>query len=96
MRDDGSNYDKAVMDRETGFVCERQPSNQTFAWHNARPALCMADLRGTAVGKGANFNPLRRAYVMPPKQHAALFLGPCQVGYLAKTTLDAQFDPRFI
>ena len=40
MRDDGSNYDKAVLDRETGLVWERQPSNQTFAWPNARPALC--------------------------------------------------------
>ena len=36
MRDDGSNYDKAVLDRETGLVWERQPSNQTFAWPNAR------------------------------------------------------------
>ena len=25
---------KAVMDRETGLVWERQPSNQTFAWPN--------------------------------------------------------------
>jgi hypothetical protein len=28
--------DKAVLDRETGLVWERQPSNQTFAWPNAR------------------------------------------------------------
>jgi hypothetical protein len=28
--------DHAVLDRETGLVWERQPTNETFAWPNAR------------------------------------------------------------
>ena len=41
--------DKAVLDRETGLVWERQPSNQVFAWPKAR-LLCAQKAVGERGG----------------------------------------------
>jgi hypothetical protein len=50
--------DEAVLDRETGLVWERQPSNQTFAWSNARLLCAQKAVGGRGGWRLPAFNEL--------------------------------------
>src|SRR5918994_4488613 len=50
--------DKAVLDRETGLVWERQPTNQTFSWPNARLLCAQKAVGGRGGWRLPAFNEL--------------------------------------
>jgi hypothetical protein len=50
--------DEAVLDRETGLVWERRPSDQTFAWPNARLFCAQKGVGGRGGWRLPAFNEL--------------------------------------
>lgn len=91
MRDDNGMY-RAVRDNETGLVWDRQPSDSTFAWEEARER-CIANFTGGRRGwrlpsvhelASLQFHvPIQDAVNIPPEHP---FLGVASTVYWSATS----------